>query len=96
MSSSQALDLSLKNAMPWLVLAGSGGLANLVSDIVENVQHAPMPPPGGAEKEDAENMELKERIAEKVKKHFPSERETDKLVDKVNFTVSFKLTSYGI
>ncbi|XP_056627159.1 transient receptor potential cation channel subfamily M member 4-like [Triplophysa dalaica] len=79
----EALDISLKNAMPWLVLAGSGGLANLVSDIVENVQSAPKSPPGGAEEDVTPNMELKERMAEKVKKHFPSEHDTDKLVDKL-------------
>lgn len=71
--------------MPWLVLAGSGGLANLVSDIVEN----PMPPSGGAEEDVTPNMELRERMAEKVKKHFPSEHETDKLVDKVLFFCLF-------
>ncbi|XP_065109447.1 transient receptor potential cation channel subfamily M member 4-like isoform X1 [Paramisgurnus dabryanus] len=79
----EALDVSVKNAMPWLVLAGSGGIANLVSDIVENVQSAPKPPPGGAEEEVTPNMELRERMAEKLKMHFPSERETDKLVDKL-------------
>lgn len=74
--------------MPWLVLAGSGGLANLVSDIVENVQSDPMSALGGAEKEEGSpNMELRERIATKVKKHFPSEQDMDKLVDKVNVTL---------
>ncbi|XP_048027657.1 transient receptor potential cation channel subfamily M member 4-like isoform X2 [Megalobrama amblycephala] len=80
----EALDISLKNSMPWLVLAGSGGLANLVCDIVENVQSAPMTSTGGAEKEEGtHNMELRERLAEKVMKYFPSEQEMDKLVDKV-------------
>lgn len=72
--------------MPWLVLAGSGGLANCVSDIVENVQSAPMS--GGAEKEEgASKMELRERITTKVKKYFSSEHDMDKLVDKVNITL---------
>ncbi|XP_051968438.1 transient receptor potential cation channel subfamily M member 4-like isoform X1 [Xyrauchen texanus] len=80
----EGLDASLKTAMPWLVLAGSGGLADFVTDIVENVQSASMPPAGGAEKEDGTaNMDLKERLAEKLKKHFPAVNETDKLVDKV-------------
>ncbi|XP_050979815.1 transient receptor potential cation channel subfamily M member 4-like [Labeo rohita] len=78
----EGLDVSLKNSMPWLVLAGSGGLANCVSDIVENVQSAPMS--GGAEKEEgASKMELRERITTKVKKYFSSEHDMDKLVDKV-------------
>ncbi|RXN12068.1 transient receptor potential cation channel subfamily M member 4-like isoform X1 [Labeo rohita] len=77
----EGLDVSLKNSMPWLVLAGSGGLANCVSDIVENVQSAPMS--GGAEKEEgASKMELRERITTKVKKYFSSEHDMDKLVDK--------------
>ncbi|XP_058650411.1 transient receptor potential cation channel subfamily M member 4-like isoform X2 [Onychostoma macrolepis] len=80
----EALEISLKNSMPWLVLASSGGLANLVSDIVENVQSAPMSSFGGAENEEGSpNIELRERITTKVKKHFPSEQDMDKLVDKV-------------
>ncbi|NP_001269082.1 transient receptor potential cation channel subfamily M member 4b.2 [Danio rerio] len=76
------LEMSLKNSTPCLVLAGSGGLANLVSDIVENVQSAAMP--GASEKEDASPiMELREQLAAKVKKYFPAEKKTDKLVDKV-------------
>ncbi|XP_016096270.1 transient receptor potential cation channel subfamily M member 4-like isoform X2 [Sinocyclocheilus grahami] len=79
----EALDTSLMNSMPWLVLAGSGGLANLVSDIVENVQSASVPVLGAEKEEGTPNVELRERIATKVKKYFPSERDMDKLVDKV-------------
>uniref|UniRef100_A0A8C1F4D7 Histidine rich calcium binding protein n=1 Tax=Cyprinus carpio carpio TaxID=630221 RepID=A0A8C1F4D7_CYPCA len=76
--------LALKNSMPWLVLAGSGGLANLVSDIVENVQSDLMSTFGGAEEEEGSpKMVLRERITTKVKNHFPSEQDMDKLVDKV-------------
>uniref|UniRef100_A0A3B3CIE7 Uncharacterized protein n=1 Tax=Oryzias melastigma TaxID=30732 RepID=A0A3B3CIE7_ORYME len=57
------VDLSLKNSMPWLVLAGSGGLADFLSDVVENV---PM-------------VDLKEKVADRVKKYFPNETETDKV-----------------
>uniref|UniRef100_A0A8C1QS87 Uncharacterized protein n=1 Tax=Cyprinus carpio TaxID=7962 RepID=A0A8C1QS87_CYPCA len=79
-----ALELALKNSMPWLVLAGSGGLANLVSDIVENVQSDLMSTFGGAEEEEGSpKMVLRERITTKVKNHFPSEQDMDKLVDKV-------------
>lgn len=78
--------------MPWLVLAGSGGLANLVCDVVENVQCAST---AGAEKEEgAPNMELRERLAEKVKKYFPAEQGMDNLVDKVN--VKLFIRSYNI
>uniref|UniRef100_A0A8C2HGK9 Transient receptor potential cation channel, subfamily M, member 4a n=1 Tax=Cyprinus carpio TaxID=7962 RepID=A0A8C2HGK9_CYPCA len=79
-----ALEIALKNSMPWLVLAGSGGLANLVSDIVENVQSDLMSTFGGAEEEEGSpKMVLRERITTKVKNHFPSEQDMDKLVDKV-------------
>ncbi|XP_067286121.1 transient receptor potential cation channel subfamily M member 4-like [Pseudorasbora parva] len=80
----ELLDIALKNSMPWLVLAGSGGLANLVCDVMENIQCAPMLSTGAAEKEEGSpNMELRERLAEKVKQYFPLEQEIDKLVDKV-------------
>lgn len=78
------LEMSLKNSTPCLVLAGSGGLANLVSDIVENVQSTAMPALGASEKEDASPiMELREQLTAKVKKYFPAEKDMDKLVDKV-------------
>lgn len=64
-------------------------------DIVENVQSAPMPSTGGAEKEEGTpNMELRERLAEKLKIYFPSELEMDKQVDRVNVTLFTR--SYNI
>ncbi|KAI4902823.1 hypothetical protein NFI96_032285 [Prochilodus magdalenae] len=78
----ERLDLSLKNCIPWLVLAGSGGLADLVSDVLENVSILPA---GGAEGEGeaAAKMNLRETVAKGVAKHFPSAPDMDKLVDKV-------------
>uniref|UniRef100_A0A669EHN4 Transient receptor potential cation channel, subfamily M, member 4a n=1 Tax=Oreochromis niloticus TaxID=8128 RepID=A0A669EHN4_ORENI len=61
------MDLSLKNSIPWLVLAGSGGLADFLSDVLENLSSAPAVP-----------------VAERFKKHFPSEIQTDKLVEQVS------------
>ncbi|XP_072523201.1 transient receptor potential cation channel subfamily M member 4-like isoform X2 [Salminus brasiliensis] len=81
----ERLDISLKNCIPWLVLAGSGGLADLVSDILENVSAAPILPAVGAEGEGevTTKTNLRERVAERVVKHFPSEPDVDKLVDKL-------------
>ncbi|XP_066520760.1 transient receptor potential cation channel subfamily M member 4-like [Hoplias malabaricus] len=80
----ERLDLSLKKGLPWLVLAGSGGLADLVSDVLENVSaSSTLPASGGeAEGEGASKTDFSGRVAEKVKKYFP-EHEMDKLVDKV-------------
>lgn len=79
------MDLSLKKSIPWLVLAGSGGLADLVSDILTNVSAAPSLPGVGSEGdgEAATKTDLRGRVTERLLKHFPSEQDTDKLVDKV-------------
>nr|XP_020461959.1 transient receptor potential cation channel subfamily M member 4-like [Monopterus albus] len=78
----ERVDLSLKNSIPWLVLAGSGGLADFLSDILEkflsaSVVHSSSEVDGEA----GPCVDLKERVAERVKKYFPSEAETDKLVE---------------
>uniref|UniRef100_A0AAR2KGB8 Transient receptor potential melastatin 4b3 n=1 Tax=Pygocentrus nattereri TaxID=42514 RepID=A0AAR2KGB8_PYGNA len=61
--STQRLDLSLKKCIPWLVLAGSGGLADLLSDVLENVSAASILPAAGAEGEGevATKTDLRER-----------------------------------
>ncbi|KAF4085373.1 hypothetical protein AMELA_G00117490 [Ameiurus melas] len=81
----ERMDLSLKKSIPWLVLAGSGGLADLVSDILDNVMAAPSLPGAGSEGEGeaATKADLRGRVTDRVLKHFSSEQDTDKLVDKV-------------
>ncbi|XP_076843959.1 transient receptor potential cation channel subfamily M member 4-like [Brachyhypopomus gauderio] len=74
----ERLDLSLKNSIPWLVLAGSGGLADLLTDILENVQASGSEDEGNV----MNKTDLRSRLAEKVMKHFPSEPDIDKLVEK--------------
>ena len=71
----------MKKGMPWLVLVGSGGVANLVGDILEN----PLVSTGGGEtkSEAGSGGDLKERLAERVRKHLPSETDTDKLTERV-------------
>lgn len=75
----------MKKSIPWLVLAGSGGLADLISDILVNVSAAPSLPGAGADSEGeaAAKTDLRGRVTERVLKRFPSEQDVDKLVDKV-------------
>ncbi|XP_014193347.1 transient receptor potential cation channel subfamily M member 4 [Haplochromis burtoni] len=78
------MDLSLKSCIPWLVLAGSGGLADFLSDVLENLSSAPAVPSSGEGNSEApktSSVDLRERVAERFKKHFPSEAQTDKLVE---------------
>ena len=78
------VDLSLKNNVPWLVLAGSGGMADFLSDVLENLSSLPVVQSSNeGEGEAAPSVDLKDRVAERVKKYFPSEVETDKLVERV-------------
>lgn len=80
------MDLSLKNSMPWLVLAGSGGLADFLSDVVENVSSSPVvQSPVEADGDFSPMVDLKEKVADRVKKYFPNETETDKVVEQVSF-----------
>ncbi|XP_037135003.1 transient receptor potential cation channel subfamily M member 4-like [Syngnathus acus] len=79
----ERIDLSLKSSMPWLVLAGSGGTADFLSDIVKNLSLAPVVPSSGeGDSEAGPSVDLKDRVAERVRKYFPSEVETDKLVER--------------
>ncbi|XP_036936894.1 transient receptor potential cation channel subfamily M member 5-like isoform X2 [Acanthopagrus latus] len=78
----ERVDLSLKTSMPWLVLAGSGGLADFLSDLLENLSSAPAAQSSGeGDGEAGPSVDLKDRVAERVRKHFPSEAESDKLVE---------------
>ncbi|KAJ0015913.1 hypothetical protein NQD34_014203 [Periophthalmus magnuspinnatus] len=78
----ERVEQSLKHAMPWLVLAGSGGVADFLSDVLENLSSAPVTQSSGeGDGEVGPSVDLKERMAERVKKYFPSEANTDKLVE---------------
>ncbi|XP_065327652.1 transient receptor potential cation channel subfamily M member 4-like [Pelmatolapia mariae] len=78
------MDLSLKSSIPWLVLAGSGGLADFLSDVLENLSSAPaVPSSGEGNNEAGPSVDLKDRVAERFKKHFLSEAQIDKLVEQV-------------
>lgn len=71
--------------MPWLVLAGSGGLADFLSDVLQNLSSSPVVQSSGeGDGDSGPSVDLKDRVAERVKRHFPSETETDKLVERVS------------
>uniref|UniRef100_A0AAQ4QY56 Transient receptor potential melastatin 4b3 n=1 Tax=Gasterosteus aculeatus aculeatus TaxID=481459 RepID=A0AAQ4QY56_GASAC len=79
----ERVDLSLKSSMPWLVLAGSGGLADFLSDVLDNLSSATaVQSSGEGNAEASPSVDLKDKVAERVKKHFPAEKEPDKLVER--------------
>lgn len=84
------MNLSLKTSIPWLVLAGSGGLADFLTDLLENVSAAPVfQSTSEVDGEPGPSVDLKEKVAERVKKHFPAESESDKLVERVSSACFF-------
>uniref|UniRef100_A0A3Q2W7P7 Uncharacterized protein n=1 Tax=Haplochromis burtoni TaxID=8153 RepID=A0A3Q2W7P7_HAPBU len=63
----------------------SGGLADFLSDVLENLSSAPaVPSSGEGNSEAGPSVDLKDRVAERFKKHFPLEVQTDKLVEQVS------------
>jgi len=80
--------------MPWLVLAGSGGLADFLSDVLDNLSSAPVVQSSGeGDAEAGPSVDLKDKVAERVKKHFPSEAESDKLVERVSAAAALTRTT---
>ncbi|KAL7850194.1 hypothetical protein SRHO_G00195430 [Serrasalmus rhombeus] len=73
------VDMSLKTATPWLVLDGSGPAADMITELLSDL--SPTSSPGDGEGRDSSAAELRERVKEIVKKHFPTEKVLDKLVD---------------
>eukprot|EP00064_Thunnus_orientalis_P012486 superscaffoldBa00001922_g12521 len=83
----ERLDASLRKATPWLVLAGTGPAADLISELLGNLSPVSISPTSpSAEGEAAESLstELRDRVREKIRKHFPAEAELEKLVDSVS------------
>ncbi|XP_042360322.1 transient receptor potential cation channel subfamily M member 4a [Plectropomus leopardus] len=80
----ERLDASLRKATPWLVLAGSGPAADLVSELLDSLLSVPLSPtsyPAEGEAAEAFTTELRDKVREKVRRHFPAEAELEKLVD---------------
>ncbi|KAM6904750.1 transient receptor potential cation channel subfamily M member 4a [Xenentodon cancila] len=69
----ERLDASLKKSTPWLVVAGSGPAADLIAELLSNRN------PEGDSTE-AISPEFCDRVREKVRRHFPSEKKLEKLV----------------
>uniref|UniRef100_A0A673H0C4 Transient receptor potential cation channel subfamily M member 4-like n=1 Tax=Sinocyclocheilus rhinocerous TaxID=307959 RepID=A0A673H0C4_9TELE len=83
----ERVDLSLKNTTPWLVLAGSGPAADLIAAILKDL-NIPLSPPvsptlptASEESSKRASVELRDRMREKINKHFPSETQLEKLVE---------------
>ncbi|KAL7860806.1 hypothetical protein AOLI_G00171550 [Acnodon oligacanthus] len=74
------VDMSLKTATPWLVLDGSGPAADMITELLSDLN--PTSSPVDGEGRDSSTAELRERVKEIVKKHFPTEKALDKLVDR--------------
>uniref|UniRef100_A0A8C2A9Q2 Transient receptor potential cation channel, subfamily M, member 4a n=1 Tax=Cyprinus carpio TaxID=7962 RepID=A0A8C2A9Q2_CYPCA len=86
----ERVDVSLKNTTPWLVLAGSGPAADLIAAILKDL-NIPLSPPvsptlptTSEESRKRASVELRDRVREKINKHFPSETELEKLVEQVS------------
>lgn len=78
----ERLDASLRKATPWLVLAGTGPAADLISELLDNLSS------NGAEvgpketKGDGLSTEHRDWVRDKVRRHFPGEAELEKMVDR--------------
>uniref|UniRef100_A0A665UD24 Transient receptor potential cation channel subfamily M member 4-like n=1 Tax=Echeneis naucrates TaxID=173247 RepID=A0A665UD24_ECHNA len=84
--------ISYLKATPWLVLAGSGLAADLISELRGNLSSVPLSPsslPAEGESTQGFSTELRDRVRDKVRKHFPSEAELERLVDSVSPFFSF-------
>ncbi|KAJ8245852.1 hypothetical protein GJAV_G00261000 [Gymnothorax javanicus] len=76
---------SLQNSTPWLVLAGSGGAADLISEVVDDLFSAPSTSAVSEGEGEAPSVDKRDQVRERVKKYFPSddERQTEKLTEMV-------------
>ncbi|KAM9844202.1 transient receptor potential cation channel subfamily M member 4a [Aulostomus maculatus] len=80
----ERLDASLRKSTPWLVLAGTGPAADLISELLGVLPPVPLSPTSPSAEGDAVkslNTDLRDRVSDKVRKYFPAEAELEKLVD---------------
>ncbi|XP_053095244.1 transient receptor potential cation channel subfamily M member 4a isoform X1 [Pangasianodon hypophthalmus] len=75
------MDMSLKKTTPWLVLNGSGPAADMISELLSDLSRAASPVDGEGRDSSSFNHELRDRVREIIKKHFPLEKTLEKLVD---------------
>ncbi|XP_034566625.1 transient receptor potential cation channel subfamily M member 4a [Notolabrus celidotus] len=80
----ERLDTSLRKETPWLVLAGSGAAADFISELVTDVSKIPLSPsspPADGEASESLSTELRDKVRERLLRHFTAEAELEKLVD---------------
>uniref|UniRef100_A0A8C5G230 Transient receptor potential cation channel subfamily M member 4-like n=1 Tax=Gouania willdenowi TaxID=441366 RepID=A0A8C5G230_GOUWI len=80
----ERLDASLRKATPWLVLAGSGPVADLVCELQNILPPATLSPTSGVEEgvdHGSVSAELRDLIRDKVRRYVPTGTELEKLVD---------------
>uniref|UniRef100_A0A8P4K4J3 Transient receptor potential cation channel subfamily M member 4 n=1 Tax=Dicentrarchus labrax TaxID=13489 RepID=A0A8P4K4J3_DICLA len=88
------LDASLRKATPWLVLAGSGPAADLISELLGNLSSAslsPTSPPVEGEAAEGLSPELRDRVREKIQKYFPAEADKRVSSEASEYTEELKL-----
>lgn len=83
-SPSQRLDVSLRKATPWLVLAGSGPAADFISELLDSLSTSS--PPAEGEAAESLSAELRNKVRDQVQRHFPAEAKLEKLVESVSQT----------
>lgn len=72
------IELKKPNSIPWLLLAGSGGLADFPSDVLDNLSPAPpVQSPGEGDSEADPSVDLKDKVVEHFKKYFLNQRPTN-------------------
>ncbi|XP_075938468.1 transient receptor potential cation channel subfamily M member 4a isoform X1 [Anarhichas minor] len=80
----ERLDVSLRKATPWLVLAGSGPAADFITDLLDNLSSVSLStssPPAEGEAAEGLSAELRDKVRDKVQRYFPAAAELEKLVD---------------
>ncbi|XP_035254062.1 transient receptor potential cation channel subfamily M member 4a isoform X2 [Anguilla anguilla] len=77
------VDLSLQKATPWLVLGGSGGVADLITEVLGDLSTLPLASPPAEGEGEGSSSELKERVRERVRRFFPSvpEKEIENMTE---------------
>ncbi|XP_061081253.1 transient receptor potential cation channel subfamily M member 4a [Conger conger] len=71
------VDLSLQKFTPWLVLAGSGGVADLICEVLKDLSSLNLPSPTSEAEGDGSILELRDRVRDRVKRCYPSKPEKD-------------------
>uniref|UniRef100_A0AAY5ETQ0 Transient receptor potential cation channel, subfamily M, member 4a n=1 Tax=Electrophorus electricus TaxID=8005 RepID=A0AAY5ETQ0_ELEEL len=76
------MDASLKKVTPWLVMDGSGPAADLITELLSDLNSTSPPVHGeGSNTRESSKAELGDRVREMIKRHFPFEKTVEELVD---------------